>query len=103
MRHPRITIFLTACLVLFSACTRPADDTVAKSTTPPVATVNGKPITSEFFDQFLNAATGQPADKVPAEQKAQLLDQLLFELRMRFVEVKQAAASSDPAPRIILP
>lgn len=36
-------------------------------------------------------------------EERQLLDQLLFELRMRFVEVKKAAEPPDPASRIILP
>ena len=80
MRHPRSTILLTAFLGLFAACTRPAEDTAAKSATPAtpaIATVNGKPISSEFFDEFLTAATGQPAEKATPEQKSQLLDQLL--------------------------
>jgi len=65
---------------LFAACTRPAEDTAAKSATPAtpaIATVNGKPISSEFFDEFLTAATGQPAAQATPEQKSQLLDQLL--------------------------
>ncbi len=80
MRHPRSTILLTAFLGLFAACTRPAEDTAAKSATPAtpaIATVNGKPISSEFFDEFLTAATGQPAAQATPEQKSQLLDQLL--------------------------
>ena len=77
MRHPRLTLVVTVFLGLFAACTRPAEDTVAQSSTPPVATVNGKPISSEFFDEFLNAATGQPASQATAEQKSQMLDQLL--------------------------
>ena len=36
-------------------------------------------------------------------EERQLLDQLLFELRMRFVEVKKAGEPLDPASRIILP
>ena len=36
-------------------------------------------------------------------EERQLLDQLLFELRMRFVEVKKAGTPPDPASRIILP
>jgi len=36
-------------------------------------------------------------------EERQLLEQLLFELRMRFVEVRNAAAPPDPASRIILP
>jgi peptidyl-prolyl cis-trans isomerase C len=77
MRHPRSTILLTAFLGLFAACTRPADDSAAKAATPAVATVNGKAISTEFFDQFLAVATGAPADKATPEQKSQLLDQLL--------------------------
>ena len=80
MRHPRSTILLTAFLGLFAACTRPAEDTAAKSATPAtpaIATVNGKPISSDFFDEFLTAATGQPAAQATPEQKSQLLDQLL--------------------------
>jgi hypothetical protein len=36
-------------------------------------------------------------------EERQLLDQLLFELRMRFVEVRKASTPADPASRIILP
>jgi hypothetical protein len=36
-------------------------------------------------------------------EERQLLDRLLFELRMRFVEVQKAGAPPDPASRIILP
>jgi hypothetical protein len=36
-------------------------------------------------------------------EERQLLDQLLFELRMRFVEVKKAGPPRDPESRIILP
>lgn len=77
MRHPRSTIILTAFLGLFAACTRPAEDTAAKSSTPAVATVNGEPISADFFNEFLAAATGQPAKKATPEQKSQLLDQLI--------------------------
>jgi peptidyl-prolyl cis-trans isomerase C len=77
MRHTRSTTVLAVLFGLLCACTRPAEDTTTMSATPPVATVNGKPISTEFFDVFLTAATGQPADKATAEQKSQLLDQLL--------------------------
>ena len=79
MRYPRSTILLTAFLGLFAACTRPAEDPAAakSSAAPAVATVNGKPISSEFFDEFLSAVTGKPAAEATAEQKSQLLDQLV--------------------------
>jgi peptidyl-prolyl cis-trans isomerase C len=77
MRHPVTTMVMAVLLGLLAACTRPAEETAAKSTTPPVATVYGKAISTEFFDEFLAAATGQPADKATPEQKSQLLEQLL--------------------------
>jgi len=78
MRHPRSTILLTAFLGLFAACTRPADDPAAKDAAgPAVATVNGKAISTDFYNQFLNVATGAPAEQATPEQKTQLLDQLI--------------------------
>ena len=77
MRYPISTMFLMAFFGLLAACTRPAEETAAISTTPSVATVNGKPISAKFFDEFVAAATGQPAADATPEQKSQLLDQLL--------------------------
>lgn len=77
MRYPVSTMVLVALVGLLAACTRPAEETAVKSTTPAVATVNGKPISTEFFDEFVAAATGQPAADATPEQKSQLLDQLL--------------------------
>jgi hypothetical protein len=36
-------------------------------------------------------------------EERQLLDQLLYELRLRFVEGTRAAGGGDDAPRIIIP
>ena len=99
MRHPRSTILLTAFLGLFAACTRPAEDTAAKSATPAtpaIATVNGKPISSEFFDEFLTAATGQPAAQATPEQKSQLLDQLL-NMSVAAQSAETDGLANDPA------
>jgi peptidyl-prolyl cis-trans isomerase C len=85
MRTQRLFIALIAAVGLLSACTRPAGDankpaagkseTAAKATT--VATVNGQVIDSESFNVFLQAVTSKPAAEVPAEQKSQMLDQLI--------------------------
>lgn len=77
MRYPVSTMVLAALVGLLTACTRPAEEAATKSTTPAVATVNGKPISTEFFDEFVAAATGQPPADATPEQKSQLLDQLL--------------------------
>ena len=102
MRHPRSMVFLTVFLGLFAACTRPAEDTAAsaaaKSATPPVATINGKPISPEFFDEFLNAATGQPAAQATAEQKTQLLDQLL-NMSVAAQSAETDGLANDPATK----
>ncbi len=102
MRHPRSMVFLTAFLGLFAACTRPAEDTAAtdtaKSATPAVATINGKSISSEFFDEFLNVATGQPADQATAEQKTQLLDQLL-NMSVAAQSAETDGLANDPATK----
>jgi len=86
MRMQRFPIVLLAALGLLSACTRPAGDAAkpaagkadatAKATTV-VATVNGKAIDSETFDVFLQAVANKPAAEIPAEQKTQMLEQLI--------------------------
>jgi peptidyl-prolyl cis-trans isomerase C len=85
MRIQRFTIILIAAVGLLSACTRPAGDAskpatgekaaAAKATT--VATVNGQAIDSETFNVFLQAVTNKPPAEATAEQKSQLLDQLI--------------------------
>jgi peptidyl-prolyl cis-trans isomerase C len=87
MRNQRLPLVLIAALGLLAACTKPAGDAAkpagdaakpaaaAKTTT--VATVNGQAISSETFNVFLQAVTGKPAADATAEQKAQLLDQLI--------------------------
>jgi peptidyl-prolyl cis-trans isomerase C len=87
MRNQRLSLVLIAALGLLAACTKPAGDAAkpagdaakpaaaAKTTT--VATVNGQAISSETFNVFLQAVTGKQAADATAEQKAQLLDQLI--------------------------
>jgi peptidyl-prolyl cis-trans isomerase C len=86
MRMQRFPIVLVAALGLLSACTRPAGDAAkpdagkadatAKAATV-VATVNGKAIDSETFNVFVQAVANKPAAEIPAEQKTQMLEQLI--------------------------
>ena len=87
MRIQRFSIVLVAAAGLLSACTRPAGDAAkpaadkadatAKATTV-VATVNGKAIDSEMLNVFVLAvSSNNPAAEVTAEQKKQMLDQLI--------------------------
>ena len=86
MRMKRFPIVLVAAIGLLSACTRPAGDaakpaagktdTAAKASTV-VATVNGQAIDSETFNVFVQAVANKPAAEIPAEQKTQMLEQLI--------------------------
>jgi peptidyl-prolyl cis-trans isomerase C len=84
MRNFRTALLLCGVVAASAACTKPATDaakpaaaTAAAATSPTVATVNGKEISKQLFDTFLQAVTGKPAGEVPPEQKTQMLDQLI--------------------------
>lgn len=90
MRNSKL-LMLCGLVALTAACTKPNSDATkpaagasatkpaatAAPVAPPVATVNGKAITPEMFDTFLQAATGKPAAEIDAEQKKKALDQLI--------------------------
>jgi peptidyl-prolyl cis-trans isomerase C len=85
MRNLRTVLLLAGMVAASVACTKPATDAAkpaaapatTAAATPAVATVNGKDISAQTFDTFLQAVTGKPASDVPPEQKAQMLDQLI--------------------------
>jgi peptidyl-prolyl cis-trans isomerase C len=84
MRTQRLSLVLLVTVGMLAACTKPAGEaakpaagTPAAATPAVVATVNGEKISSETFDVFVQAVTGKPAAESPAEQKSQLLDQLI--------------------------
>jgi peptidyl-prolyl cis-trans isomerase C len=84
MRISRLLFVLGAAGVL-AACTKPADDSAkatdsaapaAAATT--IATVNGKKLSSEMYDTFVQAVTGgQMQEPLSDEQKTQMVDQLV--------------------------
>jgi peptidyl-prolyl cis-trans isomerase C len=83
MRIQRLPLVLVMAASLLAGCTKPAGDAAkpadaaAAKPAVPVATVNGQAISTETFNVFLHAVTGKPDAEVPAEQKAQMLDQLI--------------------------
>ena len=81
MRIQRLPLVLLATTALLAACTRPAGDaSKPDGATPartPVATVNGKALSGEMYDIFVQAITGKPAAEATDEQKGQLIDQLV--------------------------
>ena len=84
MRISRFLFILAAAGVL-AACTKPAGDTskgaesaATAEKKAAVATVNGKQLSAEFYDTFVQAVTGgQMQQPLTDEQKSQLLDQLI--------------------------
>jgi peptidyl-prolyl cis-trans isomerase C len=84
MRIQRLSLVVIAAVALLSACTRPAGDASKPATgekapakAATVATVNGKAIDSETLNVFLQAVSNKPAAEATAEQKSQMLDQLI--------------------------
>jgi peptidyl-prolyl cis-trans isomerase C len=84
MRNLRTVLLLSGVIALSAACTKPATDASkpagtapAAAAAPALATVNGKEISSQLFDTFLQAVTGKPAAEATPEQKTQMLDQLV--------------------------
>lgn len=68
-------LLLAAALGALSACqpkaSAPAD------TSPPVATVNGKPITRDFFEFYAKNVTGKNSAELPADIRGKLLDNMV--------------------------
>jgi peptidyl-prolyl cis-trans isomerase C len=80
MRNIRTALLLCGVVAVSAACTKPAGDASKPAVTaaaPAVATVNGKEISSQLFDTFLQAVTSKPATEATPDQKKELLDQLV--------------------------
>lgn len=76
MKHRHSAVGLAATLLLLTACGQAGTPGAAESG-PSVATVNGQPVSSSVFDLYIGTVSQQPAENITAEQKAQLLDQLV--------------------------
>lgn len=76
MKHRHSAAGFAATLLLLTACGQ-AGTPGAAETGPAVATVNGQSVSSSVFDLYVSTVTQQPAENLPAEQKEQLVDQLV--------------------------
>jgi peptidyl-prolyl cis-trans isomerase C len=85
MRNLRTVLLLAGMVAASVACTKPATDAATPAAapattaaaTPAVATVNGKEISAEMYNTFLQAVSGKPVAEVAPEMKSQMLDQLI--------------------------
>ena len=64
-------------LLTFSGCEKLTSSSAAPAVGAPVAIVNGKSISRNTFDYYVQGVTGKPASEATDEQKAQLLDNLI--------------------------
>jgi len=80
MKHPRI-LCLTAALVALAACqqTKSPSGTASESTpsSPAVASVNGAPISRDFYEFYIKGITGKTSSDLSPEQRTQALDNLI--------------------------
>jgi peptidyl-prolyl cis-trans isomerase C len=81
MKHPRI-LCLTLALVALAACqskspSGTASESSTSSSSPTVATVDGMPISRDFYEFYIKGVTGKTSSDLSPEQRTQALDNLI--------------------------
>lgn len=89
-----------AVLALVTGCAK-NDPPVAASADKAVATVDGKPISANTFDYYVEGVSRQKSAEVPADRKAELLDSLV---RGQLVanEAEKNGLTAQPETRALL-
>jgi peptidyl-prolyl cis-trans isomerase C len=102
MNHSRILyVAVAATLAALAAC-QPKSAGVAADTSPPVATVNGTPISRDFYTFYIKGITGgkAPAD-LTADQRTQALDNLIRADLVGEEAVKEGLDKSGDTPYLL--
>jgi peptidyl-prolyl cis-trans isomerase C len=76
MNHSRV-LALAVALAALAACQPKTAAPVAAATAPPVATVNGVPISRDFYDFYIKGISGKTSAELAPEQRALALDNLI--------------------------
>src|SRR5579883_1407044 len=82
MKHLRI-LCLTAALVALAACQQSkspsgaASESASSSSSPAVASVDGTPISRDFYEFYIKGITGKTSSDLSPEQRTQALDNLI--------------------------
>ena len=94
----RIAILGLAAVVALAACQPKGGSGGAASSdkSKTLATVNGTPITQNFFDGYIRAVTGKGSSELSAEQRATALDNLI---RARVIADAAAKDGSEQDPQ----
>src|SRR5271169_654116 len=89
-----ITLMLAACGKGQQAATAPA--AADKTAAPPVAIVDGTPISRDAYDDYLKGLLrGKPVTDVTAEEKNQVLDQMI-NMQLIAAQAEKDGMDKDP-------
>lgn len=75
--NPARILPLALTLAALSACQPKAATPAAGDTSPPVATVNGVPISRDFYEFYIKGISGKTSAELTAEQRGEALDRLI--------------------------
>jgi len=100
-------LFVLGAAGMLAACTKPADEAAkgaeggaaatAATAATTIATVNGKKLSGEFYDTFVQAVTGgQMPEPLTDEQKSQMVDQLI-NMTLAAQAAEKDGLQKDPA------
>jgi peptidyl-prolyl cis-trans isomerase C len=95
MKNRYLFVGITATLLTLSACAKNTPPSESNKSAP--AVVNGKAVSQAAFDAYVAAVTRKPAAEATAEQRAQILDQLIAMQLAADVAVK---SGSDKTPEM---
>ena len=99
MKLSRPLLLVAAVGVLLGACqpksSAPAD------TSPPVATVNGVPVSRDLYEFYVKSVTGKTSADLPADIRGKLLDNLVHGEVVAQQAVKEGLDKSGDAPYIL--
>jgi peptidyl-prolyl cis-trans isomerase C len=70
-------ILVAAAAAALAACSQQGSKDKAASTSPPVATVNGENIDKDLYEFYARGVANKPASELTAEQREQVLDNLV--------------------------
>src|SRR3984885_14135817 len=77
MNYARIFVLASVLTALAACQPKGAATSAAADTSPALATVNGTPITQNFFDFYIKAISGKKPGDLTPEQQSQALDNLI--------------------------
>src|SRR5580704_5770351 len=77
MNHLRILSLALVAIALAACQPKTATDAVVADTSPPVATVNGAPISRGFYEFYIKGITGKTSADLTPQMRAKALDNLI--------------------------